>query len=146
MTQKIKNDLIECEGKVNKVYDDKTGKKINGGSAVIGNPTIGVGRNLSGKGLSDDEIEYLLNNDINECIKDLEDIFSDFSELEPNVQRALVNMRFNLGHYGFRKFKHMISAVKARDFKTAKEEIKSSKWCRQVGSRCKFVSDLIYKG
>ena len=40
----------------------------------MGIETIGVGRNLRDVGLSDDEIEYLLNNDIDRVEKQLDNI------------------------------------------------------------------------
>ena len=44
--------LIPEESERYFVYDDATGKTILKGSTVVGNPTIGIGRNLSGEGLS----------------------------------------------------------------------------------------------
>ena len=47
----------------------------------VGRWTIGVGRNIEDKGISEEEAMFLLENDIKECIEDLEKIFPDFDEL-----------------------------------------------------------------
>lgn len=54
----LRAELRGDEGEVLKVYDDATGKPIGPGSVVVGNPSIAVGRNLSGRGLTTVECEY----------------------------------------------------------------------------------------
>ena len=56
--------LIKHEGYQKKAYEDSVG--------VV---SIGVGRNLDDLGLSDEEIMYLLNNDIIRCDKELINCF-----------------------------------------------------------------------
>ncbi|MCK5604615.1 lysozyme, partial [Candidatus Pacearchaeota archaeon] len=97
--------------------------------------TIGVGRNLEDKGITEKEALYLLKNDISDCIADLQKVFGgEFWILPEIVQRVLVDMRFNLGATGFRGFKKMIAAVKEDDFGKAALEMRDSKWFKQVGN------------
>ena len=56
--EQIVKDLIHHEGKKETVYLDSMGIE-----------TVAVGRNLSHVGLSEDEIMYLLNNDIDRVEK-----------------------------------------------------------------------------
>ncbi len=77
-----------------------------------GKLTIGIGRNLEDKGISEKEAVMLLENDIEECIADLEIVFQGFDLLPEAAQLVLVDMRFNLGPGRFRHFKKMIAAVK----------------------------------
>ena len=61
--------------------------------------TVGVGRNIDengGLGLSDDEIDYLLENDIKRCKQELITL-PWFSQIDSVRQDALINMCFNLG-------------------------------------------------
>jgi hypothetical protein len=61
-------DLISLhEGVKYRVYDDANGKEIKAGDTLVGHPTIGVGRNVAsdGLGLTIDEINFILVNDIN---------------------------------------------------------------------------------
>ena len=59
-----------------------------------GYETIGVGRNISesGLGLSDDEIEYLLVNDIRRCRKELTQEYEWFSSLDSVRQDAIIDL------------------------------------------------------
>jgi len=143
--QDIINDLKRFEGYRTKPYDDFDGKEFHSGKCLKGKLTIGIGRNLNDVGLRDEEIMFLLRNDIQECIDDLERIFPDLHKYPENAVRGLINMRFNLGPKGFRNFKKMIEAIKNQDWKKARDEAIDSRWCNQVGSRCKFIADLLYK-
>lgn len=109
--------------------------------------TIGVGRNISetGLGLSDDEIEYLLRNDIERCYQEL-DRFSWFMDLDTVRQEALVNMCFNLGFTRLIKFTKMMGAMAEGKFSLAAAEALDSKWARQVGQRAKDIANMLEFG
>ena len=69
--------------------------------------TIGVGRNIDpegGIGLSEDEIDYLLQNDIDRIITELDFEYGWFSELNEARQDAMIDISFNLGQTRLRKF------------------------------------------
>jgi lysozyme len=106
-----------------------------------GKVTIGYGRNIQDKGISKVEAELMLNNDVNECVLDLERIFGtdEFDTYSESLQTALIDMRFQLGYYGFRGFKKMILAVKGYDLEKARAEAKDSEWYKQVPDRAKRV-------
>ena len=50
-----------------------------------------------GLGLSEDEIDYLLKNDIYRSRKELSETFSWFDDLDEVRQDAMCNLHFNLG-------------------------------------------------
>ena len=108
-----------------------------------GKLTIGIGRNLEDKGITEKEAVMLLENDIQECIEDLETVFQGFALLPEAVQLALVDMRFNLGPGRFRQFKKMIAAVKDQDFAKAAGEMKDSRWYNQVGQRSRTLVKMM---
>jgi len=62
---------------------------------------------------------------------------------DKSVQSVLVDMRFNLGHKGFRKFKNMIKAVKQQDFHSAAREMRDSLWYHQVGKRAEHLIKMM---
>ena len=136
MTDSVMVDqLIEHEGLRLKPYRCSVGKL-----------TLGYGRNLGDKGITEEEARCLLKNDISECIADLQKIFDGrFWNLPEIVQRVMVDMRFNLGSTGFKGFKKMIAAVKAEDFAQAALEMKDSKWFVQVGQRGKTLVAMMRK-
>ena len=47
-----------------RLIEDHEGRRSHIYTDTVGKLTIGVGRNLTDRGLSDDEIDYLLANDI----------------------------------------------------------------------------------
>ncbi len=97
-------------------------------------------------GLRDNEIEYLLENDIKECLSDLETIFPNFREIDEVRQAVLVDMRFNLGPKGFRSFKKFIAAVKGGYWFLAAEEMRNSRWYNQVGIRARRLCEMMETG
>jgi len=112
-----------------------------------GYETIGVGRNIadSGLGLSDDEIDYLLENDITRCRKELE-TYSWFSDLDEVRQDALINMCFNLGLSRLANFKNALSSMGVGAYADAAEHFLDSRWASQVGNRAQEVAHMIRTG
>ena len=111
-----------------------------------GKNTIGVGINVDDRGITEDESDYLLSNDIDLCVKELEGTFPWFQTLSDTRQRVMVNMCFNLGLsrlMGFRKF---LAAMEAGEWETAGVEMLDSKWARQVGPRSTRLRDLVLEG
>lgn len=94
-----------------------------------GYQTIGVGRNLEGRGISATEAMLLLDNDIKACLDDLA-TFPWFGRLNAVRQRALLDMRFQLGRAGFRAFKQMLAALERGDYTAAAAAARDSKWAR----------------
>jgi lysozyme len=110
-----------------------------------GKLTVGVGRNIDpegGLGLSPDEIDYLLENDINRTINDLQK-FTWFEGLSKSQQAGLVDFHFNVGGTTFRKFKNMIAALDDGDYIEAAKELLDSRYAKQVGKRAKTIAALI---
>jgi len=128
----IEKQLIEHEGLEKKVYRCPAGKL-----------TVGVGRNLEDKGITEEEALFLLRNDIAECEDDLRSIFTEYDALDESRKRVLIDMRFNLGPSRFRQFKKMIAAVKEKEFSRAAEEMKDSNWYRQVGKRAETLFKMM---
>lgn len=120
----LKRMLMADEGVAYKPYRDTVGKL-----------TIAVGRNLDDTRLNDTEIHLMLENDILKCYAQLDKEFPFFSKLSAARQAALLNMCFNLGFAGCKKFKKMWKAIEAKDYKKAAQEMLNSKWHKQVGER-----------
>ena len=111
--------------------------------------TCGVGRNLDsdgGIGLSEDEIDFLLNNDIKRCRQELEFHFDWFKELDDVRQDAMINLCFNIGITSLKKFSKALAAMNVHDYETAAAEFLDSRWASQVGTRALDVTDMIRTG
>jgi len=113
-----------------------------------GYETIGVGRNISesGLGLSDDEIDYLLDNDIKRVQEELQDTYFWFDELNDARQDAMVDICFNLGLTKLRGFTNALTAMSREQFDVAADEFMDSKWAKQVGMRAIRVTEMIRSG
>ncbi len=114
---------------------------------TAGYETIGVGRNIaeSGIGLSDDEIDYLLENDIKRCKQELVGL-SWFADLDAVRQDAIVNLCFNLGLTRLMGFKNAVGAMAVGDYEKAADEFLDSRWANQVGQRALDVAHMIRTG
>jgi lysozyme len=108
--------------------------------------TIGVGRNIEERGLSDDEIDYILNNDINIATDELVRTFDWYPDLNDVRQRVVIDMVFNLGMPRFQQFKKMIQALDEGDYKEASIQMMDSRWASQVGARAERLRDMMETG
>ena len=114
-----------------------------------GKITVGVGRNIDqkgGMGLSEDEIEYLLQNDIERVIKELASEYAWFNSLDDVRKDAMIDVAFNLGATRLRGFRRALTAMEAGDYKEAAIEFLDSKWAKQVGGRSLELTDMIASG
>ena len=113
-----------------------------------GYETIAVGRNIaeSGLGLSDDEIEYLLKNDIERVRQELTDNYFWFPALNEARQDAMIDICFNLGLTRLRGFVNAIEAMSREQFDVAADEFMDSRWATQVGNRANEITEMIRVG
>ena len=112
----------------------------------VGKLTIGYGRNLDDIGISQSEALVLLGNDIGWATKAARRMFEKFDDLNGVRQAVLIDMAFNLGEARLGKFFKMIAAVKSGDFEKAADEMLSSKWAHQVGTRALENARLMRTG
>ena len=120
----LKDLLIKHEGVRLKPYTDTAGKL-----------TIGVGRNLDGKGISYAEAMALLDKDIADTTNDCLHAFPWFADLSEPRQWVVLSMVFNMGLEGFKAFKRMIACLELGDYDGAEVEMANSRWAKQVGQR-----------
>ena len=114
----------------------------------LGYLTIGVGRLIDkqkGGRLSDDEIDYLLDNDIKKVQKELM-AFAWYPQLDPVRQMVVESMAFNLGIEGFSQFKNTIAFIAAGKYAEAADNMLKSKWASQVGKRATELANMMRSG
>ena len=130
--------LAHHEGVVLKVYKDS-----------LGIDTIGIGRNVDvngGLGLSDEEVDFLLEKDIERVIKELSTEYVWFSDLDEVRKDAMIDISFNLGATRLRKFVLALDAMATADYKTAAKEFLDSDWSRTVKGRSVELAAMIETG
>ena len=107
--------LIFHEGQELFPYDDATGKP----PVLKGKLTIGIGRNLTDRGLSEDETMYLLNNDITIIEMALSASHPWWINLGEARQHVMLDMCFNMGITRFNRFKRTIEFIKLGEYEAA---------------------------
>ena len=110
-----------------------------------GKTTIGVGRNLEDIGITEQEAELLLLNDIGRVKQEL---VNDqwYMNLDPVRKAVIENMSFNLGYPTLKKFQNMIASISEGDYETASKEMLDSRWSKQVGQRSIELADQMRTG
>ena len=126
--------LIRHEGVKLKPYLDTVGKL-----------TIGVGRNLDALGISRATAEQMLDEDIARARAGAE-VYPWFAGLNAARQAVVVDMIFNLGRGGFRKFTRTKKAISNGHFRIAALEMQDSRWYRQVGTRGVRLAKMMRTG
>jgi lysozyme len=135
---KVKSQLREDEGVVPYAYKDS-----------LGYLTIGVGRLIDkdkGGRLSEDEIDYLLNNDVNKKYNELISKLPWIKDLDEVRQGALLNMSFQMGVEGLLKFKNSLLLIQMKQYQKAASNLMMSLWAKQTPNRAKRVSKQIETG
>jgi lysozyme len=114
-----------------------------------GKITIGCGRNIDpdgGLGLSDSEIDMLLENDIDRSIKELGAAFNWFSDLNEARRDAMIDLVFNIGLTRLNGFKKALAAMADANYDLAAAEFMDSKWASQVKDRAIEICAMIKTG
>lgn len=105
--------------------------------------TIAYGRNIQSRGISEEEAEYLLKNDINDFTQQLKDRFYWFDSIHEDAQAVLIMMCFNMGLSGLLTFHNTLEHIKNENYKFAAEDMLKSKWANQVGDRAIRLSEIL---
>ena len=130
--ERLKDQLKIHEGVVLKLYKCSQGYY-----------TCGVGRNIQANGISMEEAELMLANDIDDCIVDLKRNIGFFDDLPETIQEVMVNLCFNIGINKLLNFKKTIGLLRDAKYLEAADEILDSKWSKQVGQRSHDLADMI---
>ena len=111
----------------------------------LGLPTFGIGHLVTERdpeyqkevGTVVDEIRVneVFEQDIGVTIDECKILFVDWSNLPEEVKLITANMMFNMGSPRLSKFKKMIQAIKDEDWVEAGNQMKDSRWYKQVTNR-----------
>lgn len=133
----------------------------------IGSPVIGVGFNLVKQGarqkiadigadyelvrygracLSDAQVRQLFSGEMAVAIRCASSwLLSVWSKMNEERQSAVADMAFSMGCTRLKTFKNMKAALERQDYEKAEYEMKASRWCRQVRSRCDRATKCMQK-
>lgn len=130
--QRLAEDLLRDEG-----------LRLNPYRCTAGRLTIGVGRNLDDRGISESEALLLLDNDIKDCWGQLAVAQPWVLAAPEAVQEVLANMCFNLGLAGLLGFRQTLALLQAGRFAEAAAAMLRSKWAAQVGARAERLAQRL---
>ena len=146
--QKLINLISDHEGVKLKVYDDYTGKELKAGDVLVGHPTIGIGRNVAkdGLGLSQEEAEFMLMNDIDRVKEEIKNF--PIEHLNEVRTAIIIDMAFNMGITRFNPtmWKKTFQAIVNEDWQKATTEMLDSNWARQTKRRSAKLSQMMLLG
>jgi lysozyme len=134
----LKSQLLREEGAESCAYQDS-----------LGFWTIGVGRLIDsrkGGGLSNDEIDFLLENDIKVKTREVLLALPWVPRLSEPRQAVLIGMAFQMGIGGLLKFKRMLSAVEDGHYNEAAAEMMDSAWAKQTFGRATRMAKQMETG
>jgi len=109
----------------------------------LGIVTIGYGRNLESRGLSEPEASLILEMDIKEAEEYLHNEYDYYWTLSGERKAVLLDMMVNMGPTRLRGFKRMHKALEVRLYDEAAAEMLDSKWSKQVGVRSHTLSEIM---
>jgi len=125
-----------------------------------GHLTIGIGHNTEArdwtpeekkaigdwkKGITKNAAYMILRNDIQICLKDLKKL-GFWKQLDDERQYALIDICFNIGFVGLKKFRKMLKALSEKNYVEASNQLLDSKYATQTGKRAKRIAKLIKTG
>ena len=112
-----------------------------------GYDTIGYGFAIKDLYMNKEVADLILDQKIQEMLKR---ILSDkdwgewFSEKPQHIQEVLINMIFQIGFSGVKKFRKTIQYIKDDNFLLASEEMLDSKWAKSDSpNRAKELSEIV---
>ena len=149
-------ELIKHEGLKLQVYKD-----------TLGIDTIGIGRNLEDRGISQEELDdldipnmdviykygiteadavYLAQNDVQIVEDELLRAHPCVDRLDSVRQLILMDMAFNMGVPRLCKFQKMWNAIHEEKYDVAAKEMLDSRWANQVKSRSVKLANAMHNG
>lgn len=113
---------------------------------TTGNLTIGVGRNLTAKGITNAECLYLLAGDVASATDDLYKALPWVAGLDEARRGALINLTFNMGINGLLSFVNMLGYARNGQWEKVAEHLLKSAYAGQVGDRAVRLAEQLRTG
>jgi len=143
ITDELKARVQDHEGLRTSVYLDSLGKK-----------TVGIGhlvlpheeeRFAEGVEIPLEQIMEIFEMDLNRAAAGADSLIEECigHDLPEQIGEVILEMVFQLGTNGVRKFKKMWKAMRVKDWKTAAAEMKDSRWHSQTPKRCEHLAEIV---
>ena len=131
---KLREEIASDEGKVlTAYYCSENHLTIGVGHKIL--PTDSFYPCKEGFEISEEKCNELFDEDVKSVIADCEKLVDDFGSLPEEVKRVIANLMFNMGLTRLSKFRKFIGAINAGAWQIAGEELRDSRYYRQVTNR-----------
>jgi len=131
---RLKQLIVSHEGYKTHLYTDSVGKQ-----------TIGIGYNITDRGMPDSWINKQYDEDVEFFDHQLNHDFEWYQGLCDERRMVLIDMCF-MGYKTFLGFKKMLEALAKRDYEEAAFQIVRSDWAEQVGRRAMEDAQIMRTG
>ena len=128
----LKKRLKDFEGLVLKSY-----------KCSQGYTSVGIGRNLETTGITEEEAMYLLDNDLQRVINNLDKHWEVWRTFPKAAQYVCIDVVFNMGINTWLSFRRTRSYMELGEWEEASKELLNSKYAKQVGRRAIFNSEQL---
>ena len=130
---------MDHEGFVDSVYLDTEKKATIGyGHLVTKEDNFVEGVNYKEK-----DLRQLFYKDVEKAETGADQVIGHIKELHPEARNVIIEMVYQLGVTGVRKFVKMILALEDSDYKKASLEMLDSKWRKQTTARCESLANIM---
>ena len=130
--ESVKKRLIQEEGLELKPYTC-TANKL----------TLGVGRNIQDRGISEATAMQMLEEDIDICIEELQRNISWWDEAPDGIQEVLIDLCFNMGIKKLMLFTKTLGYLGSGDVMKAADELLNSRYATMVPNRANRNAEII---
>ena len=138
MYEKIKEEIVKHEGKINKIYLDH-----------LGNATFGVGHLVlptddlqEGVEYDDAKIMELFERDFNQALQDARTFIKE-ENIDPVAFGCVINMAYQLGLPRLLKFKNFQYHLNKCEYESASSEMLDSRWAKQTPNRANELAETM---
>ena len=141
--------MTDFKSNITRLLRGEEGEVLTEYKDHLGYSTIGVGRLIDkrkGGGITAEESAYLLGNDIQKRMTELERKIPWITSLNDARRGVLLSMAFQMGIDGLLGFKNTLEMVRTGRYEDAAKGMLNSKWAKQTPQRAKRHSEQMRTG
>lgn len=141
--------MTDFKSNITRLLRGEEGEVLTEYKDHLGYSTIGVGRLIDkrkGGGITAEESAYLLGNDIQKRMTELERKIPWITSLNDARRGVLLSMAFQMGVDGLLGFKNTLEMVRTGRYEDAAKGMLNSKWAKQTPQRAKRHSEQMRTG
>tara|TARA_R110000824_G_scaffold28451_2_gene95611 strand:- start:1844 stop:2275 length:432 start_codon:yes stop_codon:yes gene_type:complete len=139
MSEVLKKRIMDHEGFRDTVYLDSEKKATIGYGHLITESDNFV----EGVKYKEKNLKQLFFKDFEKAETGADQIIGHIKELHPEARNIIIEMVYQLGTQGVRKFAKTLLALEESDYKKASLEMLDSKWRQQTKLRCENLANLM---